>query len=422
MKRRIAMLTALVMTASALLGTVAYGAEGTEEKTRLVFLRAGTEPERRDYWNGLVERFEAENPDIEIEYQEAPWGDDFETKLNTGFASGTAPDVICFSMASMGTRVPLGQYAALDAYAENWEGREDFMENALKLGSVGDHLYGIAVFPDPRMLIYNKELFQEAGLDPENPPATWEELMTAHLALVKKDGDQVVQTGFAMPTSGSALHQYYSIFIEQNGVKNLVDEENDTVLVNTPEAIQAAEFMKEIRDAGTIPWDCSTVDQNPFSMGLAAMTMGNDQDFQNMNQGELEGKIALAPPLTGKVQATFCGVTFLFMSGETKAPDEAWRFMEYISEGEEMWNRYEEIGATPLRESLKEEFIARDPEKNSVIYEAINCGTGSPKVAYSNSVYNIVSSALEEIMYDVKTPEEAMNDAAGEIQSEIDNQ
>ena len=141
-----------------------------------------------------------------------------------------------------------------------------------------------------------------------------------------------------------------------------------------------------------------------------------------MDQGELAGKIAMAPPLAGARQATFCGVTFLFLSGETKHPEESWKFMEYISSKEEMWTRYEEIGATPLRESLREDFIAQDPEKNSVIYESISCGTGSPKVTYSNSVYNIVNSAMEEIMYDAKTAGEAMDDAAKKIQEEIENQ
>lgn len=434
MRHKLAKLFLAAAACAAVLGLTACSGNGTEElvtekvsdtaqgKTKLVFLRAGTEPERRDYWKRVIERFEKDNPDIEIEYQEAPWGDDFETKLNTGFASGTAPDVICFSMASMGTRVPLGQYAALDEYVDSWDGREDFMENALTLGSVNGSLYGIAVFPDPRMLIYNKEMFEEAGLDPDAPPATWDELLEAHKALVKKDGDTVEQTGFAMPSSGSNMQQYYSIFIEQNGVKNLVDEDDDTILVNTPEAVEAAEFMKEIKDAGAIQWDCTTVDQNPFGMGLAAMTIGNDQDFKNMDQGDLEGKIAMAAPIEGTKQATFCGVTFLYMSGETKHSDESWKFMEYISSKDEMWTRYEEIGATPLRESLKEDFIAQDPQKNGVIYESISCGTGSPKVAYSNSVYNIVNSAMEEIMYDAKTPRDAMDDAAKKIQEEIENQ
>ena len=174
MKRKMALLLAGLMGTSAVLGMGGCGNKGTEElvkkeeqtsadteqisgeKTKLVFLRGGTEPERKAYWEKMIAGFEEENPNIEIEFQECPYGDDFETKLNTGFASGTAPDIINFTMASMGTRVPLGQYAALDEYVDNWEGKDDFMENALNLGSINDKIYGIAVFPDPRMLAYNK--------------------------------------------------------------------------------------------------------------------------------------------------------------------------------------------------------------------------------------------------------------------------
>ncbi len=392
------------------------------EKTKLTFLRVGTEPERKAYWESSVALFMEANPDIEIEYQECGYGDDFETKLNTGFASGTAPDIINFTMASMGTRVPLGQYACLDEYAAAWEGRDDFMENALTLGSVGDSLYGIAVFPDPRILIYNKELFVEAGLDPDAPPTNWEELLEYHKKLVKKEGDNVVQTGFGLPTSGTNMQHYLSVFIEENGVKNLVDEETHEVLCNTPEAIEAAEFLKEIADAGVIRWDSNNSDQNPFASGLAAMTLGNTTDFHNWNEGAVAGKIAMASPLTHERQATFCGMGFMFMSGETPHKDEVWRFIEFIASAEEMWRRYEELGVTPMRESLRERYVAENPESNGIIYESINCGTGSPKVAYANSVYNAVNDAMERVMYDVEDPETALNTAAGEIQKEIDNQ
>lgn len=437
MKKRMAMLYAVAIGAAAIFGITGCGNNGNEElsgvnsvqanagssgeKTKLVFLRAGTEEAKKNYWMEIVEGFEAENPDIKIEYQECPYGNDFETKLNTGFASGTAPDVINFTMASMGTRVPLGQYASLDEYVEGWEGKDDFMDNALKLGTINDSLYGLAVFADPRVLIYNKEMFEEAGLDPENPPANWEELLAAQEKLVKKDGDTVVQTGMGIPTSGSNMHQWFSIFAEQNGVKNLVDEDDNTVLINTPEAVEAAEFMMELKDMGVIKWDSTNIDQNPFSTGLAAMTFGSDQDFQTWDSGVLKGKIAMASPMENTKQATFCGMSFLFMSGETEHKEEVWRFMEYVSSSENMWKRYEELGSAPLRESLKDKFIAENPEKNQVIYESINCGSGSPKVSYANSVYNIVNEAMEKIMYGVDDPENALNAGAEKIQEEVNN-
>lgn len=87
-----------------------------------------------------------------------------------------------------------------------------------------------------------------------------------------------------------------------------------------------------------------------------------------------------------------------------------------------MWTRYEDLGTTPIRESLKDKFIEQDPETNQVIYDSINCGTGSPKVPYANSVYNIINEAMEKVMYDVESPKAAMDTAADKIQEEIDNQ
>lgn len=435
MKRKSAVLCSAVITFAMMLGLAGCKNNGTEKlepaqemnraesgKTKLVFLRVGTEPERKLYWEQAVAAFMHDNPDIEIEYQECGYGDDFETKLNTGFASGTAPDIINFTMASMGTRVPLGQYASLDEYVGNWEGKEDFMENALTLGSVRESIYGIAVFPDPRILIYNKELFEQAGLDPKMPPKNWEELLEYHKKLVKKEGDSVVQTGFGMPTSGSNMQHYFSVFMEENGMKNLVDEDSNEILCNTPEAVEAAEFMQQIAEEGIIRWDSNNKDQNPFSTGLAAMTLGNTSDFYNWNQGAMEGKIAMAAPLTNREKRTFCGMSFMFMSGETEYKDEAWKFIEFISSSEQMWKRYVDLGIPPLRESLKEKYIEESPENNEAIYDSINYGTGSPKVAYANSVYNAVNDALEKVMYGVEDAQTALNTAAAIIQQEVDNQ
>ena len=114
-------------------------------------------------------------------------------------------------------------------------------------------------------------------------------------------------------------------------------------------------------------------------MGTAAMGIVTDQTFKQLNEGALKGKIALANPL--KIHSRQpSALSFMFMSGETQHKDEVWKFIEYVSSAESMWTRYEDLGTTPIRESLKEKFIEQDPETNQVIYDSINCGTGSPKV------------------------------------------
>lgn len=154
------------------------------DKQKLVFLRAGTEDYKKEAFMKMIEGFEKEHPEYEVEYQEAPWGDDFETKLNTGFASGTAADVIHYSLSSIGARVPMGQYECLDDYVADWGDMADFYDSVIESGSIGGKVYGIPYTPDARMFAINTELFEKAGLNPDNPPSTWEELKEAHEKLL----------------------------------------------------------------------------------------------------------------------------------------------------------------------------------------------------------------------------------------------
>src|SRR5690606_3523789 len=62
------------------------------------------------------------------------------------------------------------------------------------------HNYYVPLGADVTMMIYNKALFEEAGLDPENPPQTWAEFLAAAEAIqglpAREDGDQVYGTVF----------------------------------------------------------------------------------------------------------------------------------------------------------------------------------------------------------------------------------
>lgn len=398
-------------------------AEGSEEPVKLVFLRAGTDEPKKEAFTELLADFQKEYPNYTVEYQEAPWGNDFETKLNTGFASGTAPDVINYSLASIGSRVPLGQYENLNSYTEGWEGLEDYYDSILTAGSVGDDLYGIGYVADARMLVYNTELFEEAGLDPDSPPTTWDELLEYHEKLVKKDDSgNVIQTGLGIPTNGANINQWLEIFAAQNGVANLVDEATDEILFNTEESMEAMEFLKQLYDIGLIPWDNAQSDQNPFRNGTAAMAIMNADEFNSTNSGDLEGKIKMAPMFSKEKAATFCGVHFMFMSSDSKNKEAAWNLIEFLTRKESEQKYCEIVGTTPLRASLEDWYLEKNDEDAQIVLKSIEIGQGSPKVAYSAPLFNAVDQAMERIFYGDASVEDALNEAAEELQEEIDNQ
>lgn len=398
-------------------------AEGSEEPVNLVFLRAGTDEPKKEAFTELLADFQKEYPNYTVEYQEAPWGNDFETKLNTGFASGTAPDVINYSLASIGSRVPLGQYENLNSYTEGWEGLEDYYDSILTAGSVGDDLYGIGYVADARMLVYNTELFEEAGLDPDSPPTTWDELLEYHEKLVKKDDSgNVIQTGLGIPTNGANINQWLEIFAAQNGVANLVDEATDEILFNTEESMEAMEFLKQLYDIGLIPWDNAQSDQNPFRNGTAAMSIMNADEFNSANSGDLEGKIKMAPMISKEKAATFCGVHFMFMSSDSKNKEAAWDLIEFLTRKESIQKYCEIVGTTPLRASLEDWYLEKHDENAQIVLKSIEIGQGSPKVAYSAPLFNAVDQAMERVFYGDASVEDALNEAAEELQEEIDNQ
>ena len=420
--------TKMMLTAAALAvltGTACMGvsAENSEEPVNLVFLRAGTEENKKEAFTQLLADFMEEYPNITVEYQEAPWGNDFETKLNTGFASGTAADVINYSLASIGSRVPLGQYENLNEYTEGWEGLDDIYDNILAAGSVGDNLYGIGYLADARMLVYNTELFEEAGLYPNSPPTTWDEVLEYHEKLVKKDENgNVIQTGMGVPTNGANINQWLEIFAAQNGVKNLVDESTDEILFNTPEAIEAMEFLKQLSDIGLVAWDNAQSDQNPFKNGTAAMTIMNADDFNSANTGDLEGKIRMAPMFSKEKDATFCGVHFMFMNADSKKKDAAWKLIEFLARKESMQKYCEIVGTTPVRASLRDWYLENHDDDAEIVLHSIEIGQGSPKVPYFQTLFNYVDEAMERIFYGDAGVEDALNEAAEGLQEEIDNQ
>ena len=122
------------------------GKDTSDENVKLVFLRAGTEDYKKDAFTQMID-----------------------------------------SLASIGARVPMGQYECLDSYAEGWEGMEDMYDSVKEAGSIGGKLYGVPYTPDARMFAINTELFEKAGLDPDSPPSNWDELLEAHKKLMVKD-------------------------------------------------------------------------------------------------------------------------------------------------------------------------------------------------------------------------------------------
>lgn len=182
------MVSALGLTG--VLGGCGAGAGSSDVTLRLVAADYGTSAANssRKYWDELVEKYEADHPDVKIDVSVYSWND-VDRKVKEMVDAGDPPD-----LAQIGA---YADYAADDLLYEaddllSIPVQADFVSQLAEAGRVNGVQYGMPFASSTRVLFYNKELFADAGI---TPPQTWQEL-AADAEALKAEG---VKYPYALP-------------------------------------------------------------------------------------------------------------------------------------------------------------------------------------------------------------------------------
>lgn len=234
MKRTTGLLLALLMLLS---GTLALA----EEKPAIEVT----------FWNGftgadgqvlteIVNRYNEENDKgIFIKMDIIPWNV-FEEKVPPSIATNTAPDFFLLGSGNYGSYYKNAALQPLDAF---WDvegvNKEDFTPAVLDMFTIDGKLYGIPMQTFCKYLFWNKDTFKAAGLDPEVPPTTYEELVDFAIRLSSQEENRY---GLAIPSNDSTpvLH----MMLAQGG--KLVDQETMTAVLNSDVNIAVFEDLRKM--------------------------------------------------------------------------------------------------------------------------------------------------------------------------------
>ena len=150
-----------------------------------------------------VELFEEANPDIDVEPVETEWAaDTFQAMV----AGGTMPTVLEVPFTEIRSIIERGQSADLTEYLADSEVLSEINPAVQANASTDDgKVWGVPVFAYTMGLLYNRALFEAAGLDPEAPPTTWEEVREAAKAITDKTDAQGFQSMTLENTGGWSL-------------------------------------------------------------------------------------------------------------------------------------------------------------------------------------------------------------------------
>jgi len=388
------------------------------EPITLTFIRAGTDELTRAVYLELIKKYQTENPHITIDYQEYNFGDELETKMNTLYASGSAPDIVRAPISTLAKRAEMGQYASLDNYIDAWDEKDKVIPNAYDVGSYKGNRYGIAINIEARFLLYRKDHFIEAGLDPAEPPETWEELYEYAEKLTVREGSNVVRAGFSIPITPG--HTVILPFARMNGGQ-VVDVENNAAVFNEPATVEALEYLSQFNRNGLLIPFIDSKDQNPFELGNASITIHSLPFYNSIIASGVDwaDQLMFAPMPGRQSRSAFGGCQIMFISEESKYKDEAFDFLKFLFTDESVLKLMTETGASPVKAGLADTFLELYPDIGPTYMDAMTICDGMPKVEWAALFEKYINMAYEEAMYGQKDAQTALNDALQLLEAEL---
>ncbi|WP_368498290.1 extracellular solute-binding protein [Herbiconiux sp. A18JL235] len=238
-------------------------------------------PEDRQYFDDRVAAFEEANPDIDLDPVETGYD---ATTFQALAAGGSLPDVMSVPLTEPQGLIARGQAADLTDALKS-EGLYDSLNpTILKLAENGDgQAFAIPTNAYSFGLVYNRDLFTKAGLDPDNPPTTWEEVREAAKAIKAATG----AAGFSvLSTNNTGGWQFTGITYSYGGTVENADG-SEATFDDTP-STEALENIQAMRwEDGTLPenalYDVQSQGQD-FAAGKIGMVIGASDYYYTVVQ------------------------------------------------------------------------------------------------------------------------------------------
>ncbi|MFK5633953.1 MULTISPECIES: ABC transporter substrate-binding protein [unclassified Ornithinimicrobium] len=379
------------------------------------------------FWNGftggdgptmkaLVDEFNTEHANIAVTMTTMQWAD-YYTKLPTAVTSGNGPDVGIMHVDSVPTNAarnviqPLDDVATALGLAES-----DFAPVPWKAGLYDGKRFAIPLDVHPLGFYYNKDVMEEAGLDPEAPPMDNESYMSA-LESFKSAG---IEGHWASPfpfTGGLSLQ---SLIWQFGG--NLFNEDGTEVLWAEEPGVKALTWWADLIKQGYSP---AKVDQDAdyvaFKNGENAFNWNGIWQINDLKKTDIGWGVAALPNIGG-TDAAWAG-SHQFVLPVQKAADDnkaqASRvFLAWISEKSQAWA---EAGQVPARNSARESQEFTDLAEQSELASQIDNLHFLPSVPGIGDSMGEFDKALNAATLGGTDPATALADAAGRAQKILDD-
>jgi sn-glycerol 3-phosphate transport system substrate-binding protein len=374
--------------------------------------------------DGYARQFEKEHPGIKVNPIYAGNYDDARIKALAALKAGqSAPLSVLFSI-DIYELLEQDAILAWDDVATSAEDKawlKAFYPALMMNGTYKGKVYGIPYQRSTIVLYWNKDAFKEAGLDPNKPPANWDEMTKMAAKLVKKDAAGNVQRwGVMVPSTGYAYWMFQA-FARQNG-QDLMNRDGNRTNYAHPDVIGALQYWRDlgakhkVMPEGTIEW--GTLRQ-AFTEGKTAMmwhTTGNLTAVRDT--AKFPFGVAMLPASKQRGSPTGGGNFYLFKKTTPEERKAALAFVKWMTAPERAADWSMATGYVATRpdayETAKLKAYAKEFPQAVVARDQFKFATPELSTFQTGRVRKALDDAIQASLTGQKTPDAALKAAQAE--------
>lgn len=360
----------------------------------------------------MVAAFEEDHPNIKVEVETIGY-DDYFTQMQTRVAGGTAPD--CYELnienfAAYANKGILAEITGVDVSGLN--------ETALGAFNVDGKQYGLPESFSNVVLIYNKDLFDQAGVAYPTNDWTQDDLQAA-AEKIRALGDDIF--GIWQPIT---YNEFFKVVAQYGGA--LLNEDKTEFTINSPENLAAATALVDrvlvsnvqpnaVQQGGMGDWDM-------FMSGRLGMIPTGIWAFQTFTDGcDFEWDIVVEPGSTQKATHFFSNC--VVMNPETKYPTEVATWLAWLASSTTSADIRLEAGwdlpALKDLNALSSYLDITPPDNREAVFESLDYLVMPPVIEDYALMSDIISQKLAAAADGTITVQEALDQAQAECEAQI---
>jgi multiple sugar transport system substrate-binding protein len=359
------------------------------------------------------------HPDQKVNLTFGGSNDDALKKTLASFVSGKAPGIAYEYGSSISTLAKRSQTQDLTAQVKNdpsfnWS---DFFVAVQQAASTPDgKIYGIPALVDNLALVYNKKLFDAAGVSYPTPDWTWTDFQAAAKKLTNASKKQY---GWSYVNDGSedTVWRYLAMLWQAGG--DLLSPDGKKSAFDSPAGLAAMQLLHDmsVTDKSVYLETGDGQYQNLFNSGKIAMLWTGPWDLSTINKDVSYGAQVLPAKVT---HATIAGPDsfMLFNKADSKT---SWAFLKWLDSAEIHLKFATATGDLPLRESETklpgyQDFLKKFPA-NKVFVDnlAKNVTKSRPNIPEYPKISQILGTAVQSVLLGKAQPQKALDQARDQV-------